>query len=131
MMTDTIADLLTRLRNANLIRSESVEIPASTMKLSILEILKEEGYIKGYKRMDDTRQGVIRIDMKYSPKGENVIHELHRVSRPSRRVYLKAKDIETACNGLGVTIVSTSQGLMTGREARRRNIGGEVICEVW
>lgn len=131
MMMDTIADLLTRLRNANLIRSESIEIPASNMKLSILEILKEEGYIGGFKRMDDNKQGIIKIDMKYSPKGEHVIHELHRVSRPSRRVYVKAKDIETACNGLGVTIVSTSQGLMTGHEARRRNIGGEIVCEIW
>jgi len=131
MMTDTIADLLTRIRNANMIRLESVDIPASNMKTAILEILKEEGYIKGFKRIDDNKQGILKVDMKYSQKGEQVIHQLHRVSRASRRVFVKAQDIETACNGLGVTIVSTSQGIMSGLEAKRRNIGGEIICEIW
>lgn len=131
MMTDTIADLLTRLRNANMIQSELVEVPASNMKVSILQILKDEGYIKGFKRLDDNKQGILKVEMKYTPKGERIIHEVHRISRPSRRVFTPAKDIETACNGLGVTIISTSQGLMTGQEAKRRNIGGEIICEVW
>ena len=131
MMTDCIADLLTRIRNANMIQMETVEIPASNMKMSILEILKTEGYIKNYKKVEDENQGTIKIDLKYTLKGERIIHNIQRVSRPSRRVYAKAQDLETACNGLGVTIVSTSQGVMTGQEAKRRNIGGEILCEVW
>ena len=131
MMTDCIADLLTRIRNANMIQMETVEIPASNMKMSILEILKTEGYIKNYKKIENENQGTIKIDLKYTLKGERIIHNIQRVSRPSRRVYAKAQDLETACNGLGVTIVSTSQGVMTGQEAKRRNIGGEILCEVW
>jgi len=131
MMTDTIADLLTRIRNANIIQSDNVEIPASNTKVAILKILKEEGFIKEFKRVDDDKQGILKIEMKYSPRGERIIHKLNRVSKPSRRVYVSSQDIETACNGLGVTIISTSQGMLTGRDAKRKNIGGEVICEVW
>ena len=131
MMTDTIADLLTRIRNANMTQTESFDIPASTMKLTLAEILKAEGYIRDCKRLDDDKQGIIRIDMKYSVKGEPVIHHIKRISRPSRRVYVKAGEIESACNGLGISIISTSQGIMTDREAKRRNIGGEIVCEVW
>lgn len=131
MMTDTIADLLTRIRNANMVQSESLDIPASAMKVSLADILKAEGYIREYRRIDDNKQGILRIEMKYSAKGEPVIHHIRRVSRPSRRVYVKAGDIESACNGLGVSIISTSQGIMTDREAKRRNVGGEIICEIW
>ena len=130
MMTDTIADLLTRIRNANMVQLENVEIPASNTKVSILEILKEEGYINGFNRIEDDKQGLLKIEMKYSPKGESIIHKLVRISKPSRRVYVKSQNIETACNGLGVTIISTSQGMMTGQNAKRKNIGGEIICEI-
>ncbi len=131
MMTDPIADLLTRIRNANKAKAESVDIPASNIKMDLVKILKNEGYIRDYKRLDDNRQGVIRIEMKYSAKDESVIHHLQRVSKPSRRVHVKADSVESACNGLGVSIISTSQGIMTDREAKRRNIGGEILCEVW
>ncbi len=131
MMTDTIADLLTRIRNANMTQTESLDMPASIMKISIAEILKAEGYIREFKRIDDDKQGILRIEMKYSGKGERVIHHIKRVSRPSRRVYVKSEEIESACNGLGVSIISTSQGIMTDKEAKRRNIGGEIICEIW
>jgi small subunit ribosomal protein S8 len=131
MMTDPIADLLTRIRNANNAKSQSVDIPASNIKLDVVKILKNEGYICNYKRLDDNKQGFIRVEMKYSSKDEPVIHHIQRVSRPSRRVHVKADAIESACNGLGVSIMSTSQGVMTDREAKRRNIGGEILCEVW
>ncbi len=131
MMMDNVADLLTRIRNANMVQMSSCDIPASKLKIAILEILKTEGYIKGYKKIEDNKQNVLKVDLKFTAKGERVIHQLQRVSRPSRRVYLKAENLETACNGLGLTIVSTSQGVMTGQEAKRRHIGGEVLCEVW
>ena len=131
MMTDTIADLLTRIRNANMTKSESLDIPASTMKVALADILKAEGYIREYRRIEDNKQGILRIEMKFSPKGEPVIHKIKRISRPSRRVYVKAGDIESACNGLGISIISTSQGIMTDKEAKRRNVGGEIICEIW
>lgn len=131
MMTDTISDLLTRIRNANMIQQEIVEIPASNMKAAILEILKDEGYIKGFKRTDDNKQGMITIELKFTAKGDRVIHKLQRISKPSRRVYATTENLEAACNGLGVTIVSTSHGVMSSKEAKRRNIGGEVLCEVW
>ena len=131
MMTDTIADLLTRIRNASAARADHVDIPASGMKIAIVDILKNEGYIKDYGRVDDTKQGIIRVELKYSAQDESVIHHIHRVSRPSRRVFVKADAIESACNGLGVSIISTSQGVMTDKEAKRRYIGGEILCEVW
>jgi small subunit ribosomal protein S8 len=131
MMTDTIADLLTRIRNANAARAGHVDIPASGMKMAIAEILKKEGYINDFRQIDDTKQGIIRIELKYSSRDESVIHHIQRVSRPSRRVYVKASAVESACNGLGVSILSTSQGVMTDKEAKRRNIGGEVLCEIW
>ncbi len=131
MMTDPIADMLTRIRNANMIKMETVDIPASKLKMSIAQILEKTGFIQGFVKNENGKQGILRISMKYSPKGETVIHQLKRISVPSRRIYVKAEDITESCGGLGISIVSTSQGLMTGQDAKRKNIGGELICEVW
>jgi len=131
MMTDPIADMLTRIRNATMVQKEMVDIPASNMKLAIANILEKEGYIREYRKIEDNKQGVLRIILKYAAKGENVIHKLKKVSVPSRRKYLKATDIEEICGGLGISIFTTSQGVLTGREARRRNVGGELLCEIW
>ncbi len=131
MMTDPIADMLTRIRNANFMKMEMVDIPASNMKLSIAKILENQGYITGCTKIDDGKQGLLRVALKYSKKGESVIHKLQRVSLPSRRKYLKANDIQDTCGGMGIAILSTSQGVLTADEAKRRNIGGEIVCEIW
>jgi small subunit ribosomal protein S8 len=131
MMTDPVADMLTRIRNANMINDETVDIPASKLKLAIAGILKEEGYITDYEKIDDNKQGMIRIEMKYTPKGEKIIHELRRISKPGRRRYLNAKDIENTCGGLGIAVISTSKGVMTGQKAKSMSIGGEYLCDVW
>ena len=132
MMTDPIADMLTRIRNARLVLRETVDVPASKLKVAIAKILEEEGYIKSFARIQTEKpQDIIRICLKYSSKGESTIHEIRRVSLPSRRHYLKASDIEKTCGGLGVSIVSTSKGVMTGEQAKKQNLGGEFVCEVW
>ncbi len=131
MMTDPVADMLTRIRNANMIKADSVDIPASKLKLAIAQILTEEGYVKGFEKIEDKKQGVLRIEMKYTPKGDCVIHELKRISKPGRRRYLQSDTIEDTCGGLGIAIVSTSKGVMTGRKAKAMNIGGEYLCDVW
>ncbi|MCS6806239.1 MAG: 30S ribosomal protein S8 [Acidobacteriota bacterium] len=130
-MTDPIADMLTRMRNGLKARHQRVDIPASRIKMEIARILREEGYIFNYKLLGEGAHKVLRVYLKYGPKGEAVISQLERVSKPGRRYYVSAQEIPRVRGGLGISILSTSQGVMTGREARRRNIGGEVLCSVY
>ena len=130
-ITDPIADLLTRIRNANTSKHETVDCPSSKMKESIVEILANEGYIKGYQIIEDGKQNVIRMTLKYSPSGERVISGLKRVSKPGLRYYASADEMPRVLKGLGTAIVSTSKGIMTDKEARKQHIGGEVLCFVW
>ncbi len=130
-MTDPIADYLTRIRNANMAKHDSVEIPASNIKKSISEILKREGFIRDYEVADDNKQGVIKVFLKYGPNGEHVISGLKRISKPGLRNYVSAEDLPKVLNGLGIAIVSTSAGVITDKEARQKNVGGEVIAYVW
>lgn len=130
-MTDPIADMLTRIRNANQALLEKVDIPASRLKVELAKVLKAEGFIRAYKLIDDNKQGTLRVYLKFGPGNERVIFGLRRVSRPGLRVYRKATQIPTVMSGLGVAVVSTPQGLMTGKEARQRSLGGEVLCYVW
>ena len=132
MVTDPIADYLTRLRNAQMARHRIVEIPASNLKKRITEILYEKGYILKYKFEDDNKQGLIKIALKYHTESkEPAIRSLERVSRPGLRQYAKPAEIRRVKNGLGIAIVSTSQGVMTDKEARANNVGGEVLCQIW
>jgi small subunit ribosomal protein S8 len=131
MMTDPIADMLTRIRNALRSKKEEVDIPSSNLKLRIAEILKEEGYIKDFKLIQDAKQGIIRIFLKYDEYGEPVISGLERISKPGRRIYVSKERIPRVMRGLGIAILTTSKGVMTDREARRLGVGGEVICYVW
>lgn len=131
VMTDPIADLLTRIRNANMVRHESLEVSASKMKKEIVEILKREGFIRDVEYIDDNKQGIIRIFLKYGPNNERVITGLKRISKPGLRVYAKADEIPKVLNGLGIAIVSTSKGVLTDKEARAQKVGGEVIAYVW
>ncbi|ACV59701.1 MULTISPECIES: 30S ribosomal protein S8 [Alicyclobacillus] len=131
MMTDPIADMLTRIRNANLVRHEKVEVPASKMKRAIAEILKNEGYIRDAEYIQDGPQGTIRLFLKYGKNNERVITGLKRISKPGRRVYVGHEDLPRVLGGLGIAIISTSKGIMTDREARKLGVGGEVICYVW
>ena len=130
-ITDPIADMLTRIRNANSAKHETVDIPASNMKKAIAEILNEEGYIKNYQVIEDDKQGVIRIALKYGPSKEKVISGLKRVSKPGLRIYAGAEELPRVLKGLGIAIISTSKGIMTDKKARRENIGGEVLAFVW
>ena len=130
-MTDPIADMLTRIRNANQAFHHKVDIPASRMKEEIAALLKAEGYISDYTFIEDRLQGILRIHLKYTPGRERVLTGLKRVSTPSRRVYVKGNSIPRVLRGLGVAILSTSQGIMSDKEARRRGIGGEVVSYVW
>jgi len=129
-MTDPIADMLTRIRNANQNRSKSVDVPASNIKLEIAKILKDEGFVEDYKLNKDTVQGTITLTLKYKNK-ERVITGLKRISKPGLRVYAKAEELPTVLNGLGIAIISTSKGLMTDKEARKNSLGGEVIAYIW
>ncbi len=131
MMTDPISDMLARIRNALMARKKTVTIPASKIKLEIVRILKEEGYIEDYQYIDEKPQGKIEIVLKYDENKRPVIAGLRRVSKPGRRIYMGYKDLPKVLDGLGIAIVSTSQGIMTDYEARKRKIGGEVICEIW
>ena len=130
-MTDPIADMITRIRNAVRARHPRVDIPASRFKAEIAKILEQEGYVSAVKMVDGAPQGTIRITLKYGPRGENVISGLERVSRPGRRVYLGSEDVPRVMGGLGTAILTTSRGVMTGREAQRAGVGGEVLCNVW
>jgi len=132
-MTDPIADLLTRMRNAIDARHTKVDVPASRLKIEIARILKEEGYITNYsiKTAEGSNVRTLRIFLRYGPKGESVISHLERISRPSRRVYVPGKQVQKVLGGLGINILSTSRGVMTGRQARKARIGGEVLCSVY
>ena len=130
-ISDVIADLLTRIRNANDAKHETVDIPASNMKKAIVEILLSEGYIKGYQVVEDGKQGVIRVTLKYGQGKTKVLRGLRRVSKPGLRIYATAENLPRVMNGLGVAIISTSKGIMTDKQARKANIGGEVLAFVW
>lgn len=131
VMTDPIADLLTRIRNANVAHHDKVEAPGSKIKKAIADILKEEGYVRDVEWIDDKKQGVVRIQMKYGPSKERVITGIRRISKPGLRVYAKKDEIPRVLGGLGIAILSTSKGLMSDRKARKEGLGGEVICYVW
>ncbi|MFV1964101.1 MAG: 30S ribosomal protein S8 [Pirellulaceae bacterium] len=131
MMTDPIADMLTRIRNAVRVERSHVEMPVSKVKRGLAEVLKREGYIWDWKEVEDTPSSCLRIELKYGPSGERVIQKIRRVSTPGRRVYNKARDMKPILNGLGIRIISTSRGVISDREARQRNLGGEVLCEVY
>ena len=130
-ISDVIADMLTRIRNANSAKHESVDVPASNMKKAIAVILKEEGYIAGYQIVEDGKQGIIRITLKYGRGKQRVIQGLRRVSKPGLRIYSNCEDMPKVMNGLGIAIVSTSKGVMTDKKARELNVGGEVLAFVW
>ena len=130
-ISDVIADMLTRIRNANDAKHESVDIPASNLKKSIAEILLEEGYIKNYQIVEDGKQGIIRVTLKYVAGKQKVIHGLRRVSKPGLRIYSNCEDMPKVMNGLGIAIVSTSKGVMTDKKARLANVGGEILAFVW
>ena len=130
-MTDPIADMLTRIRNANMVKHETVDVPASNMKKELARILLEEGFIRGYDVIEDGKQGIIRIQLKYGQTGERVISGLKRISKPGMRVYADKHEVPRVLNGLGISIISTSKGILTDKQARKENVGGEVICYVW
>ena len=130
-ISDVIADMLTRIRNANDAKHETVDIPASNMKKSIAEILFNEGYIKSYQIVEDGKQGIIRVTLKYAANKQKVIHGLRRVSKPGLRIYSDCENMPRVMNGLGIAIVSTSKGIMTDKKARKENVGGEVLAFVW
>ena len=135
-MTDPIADMLTRIRNAVAAKRVRVEIPASKLKAEIARILQDEGYIQAFKLVEETPEGqaprrLIRISLKYGPRGEKVITGIERISRPGRRVYFGREDVPTVLGGLGTSILTTSRGVMTGREAVKAGVGGEVLCNIW
>jgi small subunit ribosomal protein S8 len=131
MLTDPIADMLTRIRNAVLIRAEKVDIPASRMKLDIAKILKEEGFIRAYKILKDKKQGILRITLKYAPDSQPIIAGLKRISKPGRRVYVNTDLVPTIMGGVGISILTTSKGILTGKVCRREKVGGEVLCHIW
>lgn len=130
-MTDPIADMLTRIRNANTVGHETVDIPASKIKKSIAGILTAEGYISGFEVIEDDKQGTIRVRMKYGPNKERVISGIKKISKPGLKVYAKASDVPKVLGGLGIAIISTSNGVISDKEARKLGVGGEVICYVW
>ena len=130
-ISDVIADMLTRIRNANDAKHETVDIPASNLKKSIAQILLEEGYIKNYQIVEDGKQGIIRVALKYAAGKQKVIHGLRRVSKPGLRIYSNCEDMPKVMNGLGIAIVSTSKGVMTDKKARQANVGGEILAFVW
>ena len=131
MRTDPVADLLTRIRNASRAEHEKVDIPASKLKVRVAEILKDEGFIKNFRVLDDTKQGMLRVYLKYGPGNEKVISGLVRVSTPGRRIYVTHDKIPSILGGMGVTLVSTSRGVLTDRDARKERVGGEVLAYVW
>lgn len=130
-ISDPIADMLTRIRNAAKAKFNSADIPASKLKTELARVLKDEGYIKNYKFIQDGKQGILRIYLKYGPGQKATIYGIERVSKPSRRVYTKSKDIQPVFNGMGISILSTSRGIMTDKKARQENVGGEILCNIW
>ncbi len=131
VMTDPIADMLTRIRNANMVRHEKLELPASKIKQDIAEILKREGFVRDVEVITDNKQGIIRIFLKYGANNQRVITGLKRISKPGLRVYAKSTELPRVLNGLGIAIVSTSEGVLTDKEARQKGAGGEVLAYVW
>ncbi len=131
MITDPIADMLTRIRNANSVKHKSVEIPASNMKTKIAQILLDEGFIKNFEVQKDNKQGIVKIELKYGANNEKVISGLKRISKPGLRVYVKNTEVPRVLGGLGIAIISTSEGIMSDKEARKKGVGGEVLCYVW
>lgn len=130
-MTDPIADMLTRIRNANMVKLQKVDIPSSNVKVNIAQVLKQEGYIKNYKVIADNRQGVLRVYLKFIDEKDPVINEITRISKPGSRTYVDSESIPTIKNGLGIAILSTSKGIMTDVSARQAGIGGELLCTIW
>lgn len=130
-MTDPVADMLTRIRNACMAKLTKVEMPCSNLKTNLAKVLKDEGFIKGYKVVKDNKQGVLKVNLKYTDTKESVIEGIERVSKPGSRVYSRGDRIPKVINGYGIAILSTSKGLMVDREARKQNIGGEILCKVW
>lgn len=130
MWSDPIADMLTRIRNVAMVSGREVKVPASRVKAGIAEVLKQEGYIQEYDRIDDGRQGILRIKLKYGRRGEPVLKEITRMSKPGRRDYRAVEQLPEVLNGMGIAIVSTSQGVLSDRQCRERNLGGELICTV-
>jgi len=130
-ISDPIADMLTRIRNAAKAKFNSVDIPGSTLKTEVARILKNEGYIRNYKFLKDGKQGILRVYLKYGDGQANVIYKLKRISKPSRRVYVNCKEIKPVYNGMGIAILTTSKGVMTDKKARQEKVGGEILCHVW
>jgi small subunit ribosomal protein S8 len=131
MMTDPIADMLTRIRNAVRVERPNVDMPLSKVKRGVADVLKREGYIWDWKETEAKPSSQLRVELKYGPNGEQVIRRIKRISRPGRRVYSRARDLKPVLNGLGIAVISTSRGVVSDREARQRNLGGEVLCELW
>lgn len=131
MWSDPVADMLTRIRNAARVRKKRVEIPSSKLKVGIAQVLSNEGYISSFDVIDDTKQGILRLDLKYGPNGEEVIHSIRRESKPGRRVYAGVDSLPRVLDGLGIAIVSTSQGVLSDRMCRERNVGGELLCTIY
>ncbi|HBQ87504.1 MAG TPA: 30S ribosomal protein S8 [Syntrophomonas sp.] len=130
-MSDPVADFLTRIRNGNMVMHETVEVPSSRVKMAIAGIMKDEGYIKEFEYIQDGKQGIIRVYLKYGPNKSRVITGLKRISKPGLRVYVKKDEIPKVLGGLGTAVISTSKGLMTDKSARKQGLGGEVICYIW
>ena len=130
-ISDPIADMLTRIRNAAKARFNSVDIPGSTLKTEVAKILKNEGFVRNYKFLKDGKQGILRVYLKYGEGQSNIIYGLKRISKPSRRVYVNCKEIKSVYNGMGIAILSTSKGVMTDKRARQEKVGGEILCHVW
>ncbi|MFH1226874.1 MAG: 30S ribosomal protein S8 [Planctomycetota bacterium] len=130
-VNDPVADLLTRIRNAKVRKSENVDIPSSNLKKAIVKVLKESGYISDFKFVGDKKSGLLRIYLKYSPEGESMITEITRISKPGRRIYAGVNELPKVLDGLGLSIISTPKGVMSDKECRKLNLGGEIICKVW
>jgi len=130
-ISDPIADMMTRIRNAGKAKFTSVDIPSSKLKIELAKVLKNEGYIRNYKYVKDEKQGILRVYLKYAQGNVNAIYGLERISKPSRRIYVRGKDIKPVLNGLGISILSTSKGILTDRQARSENVGGEILCNIW
>jgi len=130
-MTDPIADLLSRIRNAQIAKHDRLDVPTSKLKVEVVKLLKEEGFVKNFREIEGSPQGTLRVFLRYSAEGMPAISHLQKVSKPGRRVYRRADEIQPVRNGLGIGIVSTSQGLLTDAQARERRVGGELLCQVW
>ena len=130
-ITDPVSDMFTRMRNAIMRYHTTVDIPCSRFKIAILNVLKDEGYIKNFKKIEDYKQGILRVFLKYGPKRERIINEIKSISKPGRRIYRRYEKLPYVYGGLGTAIISTSEGVMTGADARRRHLGGEVICTIF